>query len=161
MTLPTHSEVKEHLDTLFSEDVTQSYTMTELYESVRDEFKVDDTKLPEDGHHSHGKGIPPNELDKIVGFTVMGMKENQDIKLVDSNTYEHFSGPDKEVFDTPGQRSSMTRQGMSYIIPSIKLLRKCGDDDETIVLKLVDSPTGQREGWTVDLIQKTLKKVPV
>ena len=134
--------------------------MTELYESVRDRFKVDDTQLPEQGHHSHGKSIPPNELDKIVGFSVMNLKDSGVVKLVDSNTYEHFSGPDKEVFDTPGQKASMTRQGMSFLIPSVKILRSCGDDDETIVLKLVESPTGINQGWTVDLVERTLKKLP-
>ena len=153
-------ELQAYIESLFS-DPLQSLHMADIYEAVKNHFDIadNDPLMVDEGHHSHGIGLPANGLDKLVGLAVWKLQTDGIIKLVGTNIYQNSSGPLPEALDTRGKKSARTRQGVSHIIPSVKILRGLNKDDDTIVSELVNCSIGQSNGWTAELVKKAIEYV--
>jgi hypothetical protein len=160
-TIPCPFDIKSFLVQFFQIDGTPRY-LGDYNDIVADHFGLSvearETSVFDGGTNSHSTG-DNTELGARVGRIVSQTLVTEGIvKLVGVNTYEGINGPDSEMVDSPGMKAARTRSGVSYIIPSVKILRtikRFADDEALLIAELSTKFDPKLVAIAVEHVNKT------
>lgn len=161
--LPTAGEIESFLTEFFKTDKSRYY-LAEINRIVADHFGISEAAynlltVDVGDTGTNAKSTEATVLGSRVGWVVtLNLKNKEVVKLVGVNVYESIEGPDDEMVDSSGMRAARTRAGVSFIVPSVKILRtikRFADDEALLIAELSTKFDPKLVALAVEHVNKT------